>query len=131
MFAKLENLEHRFADVEQQLSSPDVLNDQERYRKLTKAHADLKEVIDMFRDYKELRARLAENKELLNDGDADIRSMAQEENREIEAALENRHALELIAEELRLAQDAVNEITGEFTPDDLLGVIFSRFCIGK
>ncbi len=90
MFAKLENLEHRFADVEQQLSSPDVLNDQERYRKLTKAHADLKEVIDMFRDYKELRARLAENKELLNDGDADIRSMAQEENREIEAALENR-----------------------------------------
>lgn len=49
----------------------------------------------------------------------------------VEAALENRHALELIAEELRLAQDAVNEITGEFTPDDLLGVIFSRFCIGK
>lgn len=90
MFAKLENLEHRFADVEQQLSSPDVLNDQERYRKLTKAHADLKEVIDMFRDYKELRARLAENKELLNDADADIRSMAQEENRELEAALENR-----------------------------------------
>lgn len=90
MFAKLENLEHRFADVEQQLSSPDVLNDQERYRKLTKAHADLKEVIDMFRDYKELRARLAENKELLNDADADIRSMAQEENRELETALENR-----------------------------------------
>ncbi|MBS0347552.1 MAG: tRNA uridine-5-carboxymethylaminomethyl(34) synthesis GTPase MnmE [Proteobacteria bacterium] len=48
-----------------------------------------------------------------------------------QAALENRHALELMAEELRLAQEAVNEITGEFTPDDLLGVIFSRFCIGK
>ncbi|NML25174.1 tRNA uridine-5-carboxymethylaminomethyl(34) synthesis GTPase MnmE [Zoogloea dura] len=49
----------------------------------------------------------------------------------VEAALEARHALELMAEELRLAQEAVNEITGEFTPDDLLGVIFSRFCIGK
>ena len=49
----------------------------------------------------------------------------------VQAALHNRHALELMAEELRLAQDAVNEITGEFTPDDLLGVIFSRFCIGK
>jgi tRNA modification GTPase len=49
----------------------------------------------------------------------------------VEAALDARHALELMAEELRLAQDAVNEITGEFTPDDLLGVIFSRFCIGK
>lgn len=40
-------------------------------------------------------------------------------------------ALELFAEELRLAQNALSEVTGEFTPDDLLGVIFSRFCIGK
>ena len=40
-------------------------------------------------------------------------------------------ALELLAEELRLAHDALGEITGAFTPDDLLGVIFSRFCIGK
>lgn len=40
-------------------------------------------------------------------------------------------ALDLLAEELRLAQNALNEITGEFTSDDLLGVIFSSFCIGK
>lgn len=40
-------------------------------------------------------------------------------------------ALELFAEELRLAQQVLGEITGEFTADDLLGVIFSRFCIGK
>ena len=40
-------------------------------------------------------------------------------------------ALDLLAEELRLAQGALNEITGEFTPEDLLGVIFSKFCIGK
>ncbi|MDT8990394.1 tRNA uridine-5-carboxymethylaminomethyl(34) synthesis GTPase MnmE [Curvibacter sp. APW13] len=39
--------------------------------------------------------------------------------------------LDLMAEELRLAQVALGEITGEFTSDDLLGVIFSRFCIGK
>lgn len=38
---------------------------------------------------------------------------------------------ELFAEELRLAQQALNSITGEFTADDLLGEIFSRFCIGK
>lgn len=38
---------------------------------------------------------------------------------------------ELFAEELRLAQRILNEITGEFSPDDLLGEIFSRFCIGK
>ena len=38
---------------------------------------------------------------------------------------------ELFAEELRLAQRALTQITGEFTSDDLLGEIFSRFCIGK
>ena len=41
------------------------------------------------------------------------------------------HQIELLAEHLRLAQMACSEITGEFTADDLLGVIFSRFCIGK
>jgi len=40
-------------------------------------------------------------------------------------------ALDLLAEELRLAQNALNEITGEFGADELLGVIFSSFCIGK
>jgi tRNA modification GTPase len=41
------------------------------------------------------------------------------------------NAGELVAEELRQAQNALNEITGEFTADDLLGRIFSSFCIGK
>nr|WKF57847.1 tRNA modification GTPase MnmE [Paraburkholderia busanensis] len=44
---------------------------------------------------------------------------------------QNSQALDLFAEELRLAQDQLNSITGEFSSDDLLGVIFSRFCIGK
>ena len=39
--------------------------------------------------------------------------------------------LELFAEELRLAQQALATITGEVSADDLLGAIFSRFCIGK
>ena len=40
-------------------------------------------------------------------------------------------ALEIFAEELRLAHKALQSITGEYTPDDLLGAIFSKFCIGK
>ena len=39
--------------------------------------------------------------------------------------------LDIFAEELRLAQNALSLVTGEFTPDDLLGEIFSKFCIGK
>ena len=48
-----------------------------------------------------------------------------------ELAAQNDSALDLFAEELRLAQDRLSSITGAFTSDDLLGVIFSRFCIGK
>ena len=40
-------------------------------------------------------------------------------------------ALDLMAEDLRQAQNSLSEITGQFTPDDLLGEIFSKFCIGK
>jgi len=45
----------------------------------------------------------------------------------------NQHdaVLDLFAEELRLAHDALGEITGKITPDDMLGKIFSSFCIGK
>ncbi len=46
-------------------------------------------------------------------------------------ALEDVRAGELAAEDLRQAQQALGEITGEFCPDDLLGAIFSTFCIGK
>jgi tRNA modification GTPase len=46
-------------------------------------------------------------------------------------ALEQNKAGELLAEELRLAQESLGNITGEFTSDDLLGRIFSEFCIGK
>jgi len=47
------------------------------------------------------------------------------------ARLTERSAFELVAEELRLAQQALGEITGEVTSDALLGAIFSGFCIGK
>ena len=46
-------------------------------------------------------------------------------------AAQNDQSLDLFAEELRLAQRELSSITGEFSSDDLLGVIFSRFCIGK
>jgi tRNA modification GTPase len=48
-----------------------------------------------------------------------------------ELAAQRDSALDLFAEELRLTQERLNSITGAFTSDDLLGVIFSRFCIGK
>jgi tRNA modification GTPase len=58
--------------------------------------------------------------------------LALEEARDhLARAGESSQAFELMAEELKLAQRALGRISGEVSPDDLLGQIFSRFCIGK
>ena len=59
-----------------------------------------------------------------------VRALSLAQERLIKAVLVKDQA-EFFAEELRLAQEALNSITGEFSADDLLGEIFSRFCIGK
>ncbi|MFV0423894.1 peptide chain release factor 1 [Oleidesulfovibrio sp.] len=106
MFSKLEHLERQFEDLEQQLSAPDIFNDQERYRKLTKAHSDLKEIVEVFRDYRRLTGELAENKDMLRDSDPDIQAMAKEEIDSIEKRLpEMEHELTL----LLLPKDPMDE----------------------
>jgi tRNA modification GTPase len=59
-----------------------------------------------------------------------LRALA-EAQQHIKSAQERLPQLELFAEELRLAQQSLSSITGEFSADDLLGEIFGRFCIGK
>ncbi|HEY9121088.1 MAG TPA: tRNA uridine-5-carboxymethylaminomethyl(34) synthesis GTPase MnmE, partial [Marinobacter sp.] len=61
----------------------------------------------------------------------DALERAQEFLRQGEEQLQGFGAGELLAEDLRAAQDALGEITGAMTPDELLGKIFSSFCIGK
>ncbi|MEW8364341.1 MAG: tRNA uridine-5-carboxymethylaminomethyl(34) synthesis GTPase MnmE [Candidatus Thiodiazotropha sp.] len=61
----------------------------------------------------------------------DALQRAQDQLLQAEKSLLRDRAGELLAEDLRLAQQALSEITGEFTADDLLGRIFSSFCIGK
>lgn len=81
MLAKLESLEQQFIDLEKQLSDPEIVTDQERYRKLTKAHAGLKEVVDVFREYKAALKSVEENAELAEDPDPEMRALAEEEIR--------------------------------------------------
>ena len=79
MFAKLESIEARYLELERELSSPDILSDQERYRKLTKAHSDLGEVVAVYRRFKKLKEDLEENTILLEDSDSEMREMAKTE----------------------------------------------------
>ncbi len=96
MFAKLEDLERRYEELEKDLGSPEIYNDQERYKKMAKAHSDLKDVVLGFREYRRLSLELADNEELAKDPDPEIRAMAEEE---VQIA---REALPALEEHLKL-----------------------------
>jgi peptide chain release factor 1 len=94
MFEKLEDVEDRFQEVEGLLAQPDILADQGRYRDLSREHAELNEVVTLFRAYRELEQEMEDLRELSRDKDPDVREMASQEL----PALEERH--EQMAEEL-------------------------------
>ena len=76
MLGKLEKLEQKFLELERELSSPGVFNDQERYTQLAKQHSDLGEVVAAFRRYKDVLQELDENRVLAGDQDPEIRELA-------------------------------------------------------
>jgi peptide chain release factor 1 len=87
MFAKLEDIERRYVQLEKDLSEPAALADQDRYKKLTKAHADLGQVVTVFRRYKQMVQEIEDNKELAGDPDPEIRDMARQEADALKDAL--------------------------------------------
>ena len=87
MFAKLEALERSYLELEMQLAADGVFEDQERYRKLAKAHADLHEPVELFRRHRALCEAKEESAKLLDDPDPEMRALAREECGRIEAEL--------------------------------------------
>ncbi len=88
MFNKLADIERSFLDLERELGAPEVLADQEKYRKAAKAHADLGVIVKAYREYKGLEQELADNQELLKDSDPEMREMAAGEVERIKGRLE-------------------------------------------
>jgi len=76
---KLEEVVDRFREVEGLLSDPSVVKNQEKFRSLTKEHADLSEVVEAYGAWRRVEADIAGNRELLHDADPDMREMAKEE----------------------------------------------------
>ncbi len=87
MLAKLEDIEKNFLDLETQLSDPGVLSDQERYTRLARRHSELSPIVEAYREHLRLGAELADNQELAEDPDPEIREMAQAEIEQIEERL--------------------------------------------
>jgi peptide chain release factor 1 len=79
MFDRLDQLETRYEELSTQLSDPNIVSDQENYRKVSKAHRDLEPTVEKFREYRKLRDAIADAKTMLAETDHDIKEMAQAE----------------------------------------------------
>ena len=85
MFNKLEEVEDRFREVEGLLSDPGVMTQQKRFLDLSREHSELASVVEVYREYKRVSEDLDGNRELLQDGDPEMRELARIEMPELEA----------------------------------------------
>ncbi len=114
MFERLKQIQHRFDEVTELLSSPDIVSDQQRYKALTKEHSDLQQIVDMYKKYLRIMNDIDMNKELLDsETDKEMIALAEEE---LAGLMQKKDAIE---EELKLllmpkdpddAKDAILEI---------------------
>lgn len=86
IFQKLDQIEARYQEITDQLSSPEVLNDSARYQKLARTHADLSQMVEKYREWKEIEKGLRETKQMLVDvEDAEMQQLAHEEEHRLAA----------------------------------------------
>jgi len=88
MFDKLEAVESRFLEIEHKLGDPALAERPEEFRRLSKEHASLQDVVSEFRHYRKLKNEIASNRELLVEGDSDFSAMAKDELKALEPELE-------------------------------------------
>jgi peptide chain release factor 1 len=88
MFDKLEAVEGRFLEIEHKLGDPELAGRPDEFRRLSKEHASLQEIVAEYRNYRKVKGEIASNRELLLEGDADFTAMAKEELKALEPELE-------------------------------------------
>ncbi len=113
MLDKLEAIHEKYIYIEEQLSDPSVISDMDRYKKLNKEYKDLKEIVDVYIEYKSVLENIDSSKEMLNDTDAEMKEMAREELAELEPrqiALEERAKILLIPKDPEDEKDVIFEI---------------------
>ena len=98
MFAKLDELEKKYADLSDKINDPDIIADNQLWRKLMKEHSDITPIIENYKKYKEIKNSIEENKLLLEDKlDDDFRELVKEE------LSENTEKLEQITKDLKIS----------------------------
>jgi peptide chain release factor 1 len=95
---KLRTVEARYDELTQQLADPEVVSDSKRYQKTAKAHAELGELVEKFREYKDLERGIADTKAMVREeSDVELKTMAEEELAGLEDRLARcEHELKLL-----------------------------------
>ena len=86
---KLENLSERKTELEGMLSAPEIINDQSKFRELSREYAELEPVVACFKQYQENQQAIASSQEMLKDSDPEMRELAVEEMKEAESQIES------------------------------------------
>lgn len=97
MFEKLEEVEQRYIELEERLADPEIVRDPKEFQRVAKTHSDLSEVVNKWREYKQVRGQLADVEEMLDSKlDEDFRELAQQELNEL------KDKMTVLEEELRI-----------------------------
>ncbi len=135
MFAKLDFVEQRYEEINTKLSQPDIISNQDEWRKLMKEHSDLAEVVSKYREYKKIKGDISGARELLEEKlDKEMRELAEVELEESMGKLEK------IEEELKFLllpkdpnddKNVIVEIRGGAGGEEaalFAGVLFRMYC---
>src|SRR5436305_13592236 len=88
MFERLDQTEAKYEELTKALASPEVINDSANYQKTAKAHSELTEIVEKYREYKDLKRGIQESRAIIADeSDAELREYAQEELGRLEERL--------------------------------------------
>ena len=102
ILSKLSEVSERYVEIENLLSQPDITSNQENYIKLSKEYSDLSPIVKAFKDFEKSESSLDEAKQLVKDGDPEIREMAEIEIEDLTGSIE---ALEIEIKRLLLPKD--------------------------
>ena len=102
MFTKLNGIEDRFRKVESLLSDPEIVRNQDDYRKYSMEHSELNRIVTAFRSYNEVLKEIENSEELLKDPDPEIKDLAKEE---LDVLNADRDTLEIRLKKLLIPKD--------------------------
>lgn len=79
MWEKLEGIENRYEEIAQRMADPEIVSDPDRLAELAREHAELEEIVTLYRRYRQARAELDQAESLLEDSDPELRELAEAE----------------------------------------------------